>query len=272
MTVRTKALLRAAEAVGGAARLRELLRVSSTQLGSWLTGQEQPPMDAFLKAVDLIAAAPPPQSVRPVNDAVLQSRRLRREAQIVRSGAMLARERAVAIQAKILAGHRARLAQPMSPLRFLQIRFSPTEGVEMADAAVQAAVNGTDADRGNMQLLCPEGLRIVAHRGFERAFLDYFGCVRDEAGSVCSAALKARRRMAIPDVAKAGAVDTRCSAVLAAAGVRAVQSTPLLATSGELVGMLSTHYEKPCEPTERELDVIDRIARRAVFWLETEEV
>jgi GAF domain-containing protein len=55
---------------------------------------------------------------------------------------------------------------------------------------------------------------------------------------------------------------------MARAGVRAVQSTPLQGESGEVLGVISTHYELPRQPTDRQLRVIDEIAARAAFWLE----
>ena len=36
------------------------------------------------------------------------------------------------------------------------------------------------------------------------------------------------------------------------AGVRAVQSTPLLSSGGTILGMISTHYCEPHRPSERE--------------------
>jgi hypothetical protein len=41
--------------------------------------------------------------------------------------------------------------------------------------------------------------------------------------------------------------------IAAAAGFRAVQSTPLVDHSGTLVGMLSTHYRRPGRPPESDL-------------------
>ena len=213
-SVRTEALRRAASLVGGTEPLRELLEVSLPQLEAWLEARETPPIDIFLKAVDLIAAPLPPQ-----------------------------------------------------PQRFLLRRFPRAEVATMASAAVEAAVGGTYARRGNLQVRRPDGLHIVAHKGFEQPFLDFFGCVHDD-GCACGAAMRRGERVVIPDVANDRLfAGTPAGGILAEAGVLAVQSTPLLAPSGELLGMLSTHYDKVCQPTERELEIIDRIAHRAAFWL-----
>jgi hypothetical protein len=45
--------------------------------------------------------------------------------------------------------------------------------------------------------------------------------------------------------------------VLLASGVRAVQSTPLLSTTGTVLGMISTHFSQPHCPAERELRLLD---------------
>jgi hypothetical protein len=53
-SVRLQALRRAGEILGGTPQLRKYLRVSAFALGAWLAGSEQPPLDIFLKAVDVI--------------------------------------------------------------------------------------------------------------------------------------------------------------------------------------------------------------------------
>jgi hypothetical protein len=52
--VRTCALRRAAEILGGRRALRTYLNVSAIVLAGWLSGATPPPTDVFLKVVDLI--------------------------------------------------------------------------------------------------------------------------------------------------------------------------------------------------------------------------
>jgi len=59
--------------------------------------------------------------------------------------------------------------------------------------------------------------------------------------------------------------------VLLDAGVRAVQSTPLLSSSGKLLGMISTYYATPHRPSERELRLMDLLARQAGDYLERKQ-
>ena len=50
--------------------------------------------------------------------------------------------------------------------------------------------------------------------------------------------------------------------------IRAVQSTPLVSRSGRLLGMISTHWREPHQPTERALRVLDVLARQAADLIE----
>jgi len=52
--VRTAAVRRASDILGGPSRLREYLGVSAIALGVWIAGTELPPTEVFLKAVDVI--------------------------------------------------------------------------------------------------------------------------------------------------------------------------------------------------------------------------
>ncbi len=52
--MRTRAVRRASDILGGEPKLRKYLGVSAIALGVWLAGTERPPTDVFLKAVDVI--------------------------------------------------------------------------------------------------------------------------------------------------------------------------------------------------------------------------
>ena len=241
MTVHVKALHRAAEILGGTEPLRTMLGVSARRLNAWLAGAEEPPIDIFLTAVDVISAAP---------------------------GRM--RQRSAEVQAAALAGRMAsRARNPVSALGFLSARFEPAQGHEMVHAALDAAVCATGADMGNVQLRCSDGLRIVAQRGFDDAFLGFFGRVTEGDDCACGRALRLGRRIVVRDVANDPIfADTAAGEAMAKAHARAVQSTPLVSASGQLLGVLSTHYERPREVGEHELDIIDHVARRTAFWLD----
>ena len=249
-TVHSRALRRAAELLGGKERLREHLRVSARELDAWLDGMREPPMDVFLKAVDLISGQGA-QAFETSRKTIEQARALRREArEVVRDSI---------------------LAAALQPIRieqdFLHADFAPEEGRSMVESAIDAALVAARARKGNLQLRCPDGLRIVAHRGFQQAFLDFFARVHDT-GAVCGRAMASGARIVVPDVAADPISASAAGSVLLEADVRAVQSTPILAASGELLGMISTHYEVPLQANEVEFDMLDRIAEKTAFWLQ----
>jgi len=55
-------------------------------------------------------------------------------------------------------------------------------------------------------------------------------------------------------------------------GIRAVQSTPLISRSGQLLGMISTHWRNPHQPTEFSLRPFDVLARQAADLIERVQV
>jgi len=112
------------------------------------------------------------------------------------------------------------------------------------EEVLDAAISLLGADFGNIRLydLESQSLKIVAHRGFDREFLDYFNAVREGTGS-CGAAFQRAERVIVEDILTDSAFRPHLEIVAAtAAGYRAVQSTPLFSHAGEVLGMISTHF------------------------------
>ena len=80
-SVYSRALLRAAELIGGRDKLATLLRVPKAELDNWIAGEAMPPREVFLRVVDLIldetGAAGDPNDTRdpPPHDAAGSSQR-----------------------------------------------------------------------------------------------------------------------------------------------------------------------------------------------------
>lgn len=132
-----------------------------------------------------------------------------------------------------------------------------------------AAIDVSEADMGNVQLVDEDRtLRIHAQTGFEPEFLDFFNAVHDDEAA-CGTAAASRKTVAIGDVELSPIfVGTEALPVLRNAFVRAVQSTPIFARSGALIGMVSTHYRQPHEFADHELDLLSHLASRAADRLE----
>jgi C4-dicarboxylate-specific signal transduction histidine kinase len=83
----------------------------------------------------------------------------------------------------------------------------------------------------------------------------------------CGAAIEARARVVVEDVYEHPMFEPHLD-VMRRAGVRAVQSTPLISRGGELLGVLSTHFRKPHRPSDRDLRRLDLYARQACELIE----
>lgn len=122
---------------------------------------------------------------------------------------------------------------------------------------------------GTIQLLDDSGkLRIVARRGFEAPFLQFFEEVHDGLAT-CGSALQKADRVIVEDVVDSPVfAGTPALDAMLAAGARAVQSTPLVSRTAKVLGIFSTHYRGPRGPGERELRLLDLLARQAADLIE----
>jgi len=141
--------------------------------------------------------------------------------------------------------------------------LASTELQPLLEELLTSIISLQNADFGNIQLYNPEShaLEIVAQRGFQQDFMDHFRSVRDD-GSACGRAMQRRERIIIEDVQTDPDFEPHRQ-VAASAGFRAVQSTPSLTRTGELLGMISTHFRQPHRPSEHELRLTDLYAVHA---------
>ena len=148
---------------------------------------------------------------------------------------------------------------------------------ELYGKIVEAAVAITGSQFGTMQLLCPADdpsghggeLQLLAHRGLPPEAVGFWQWVSPQAFSSCTLALKFGQRAIVPDFEEwdeiAGTPDL---AAFRSAGIRSAQTTPLLSRSGKLLGMISNHWSKPHEPSDRDLRMLDIVARQAADILD----
>jgi PAS domain S-box-containing protein len=133
---------------------------------------------------------------------------------------------------------------------------------------LDAAIELLGAERGNVQLWDSESdsLRIAAQRGFEPEFLEHFREVRAGHPSVCGQASRDARRSVVGDVEAEPRLAVTVP-VFRAAGVRAVQSTPLRHWDGTPIGMVSTYWSVPHMPAGQELHRLDLYLRTATDFI-----
>jgi GAF domain-containing protein len=117
---------------------------------------------------------------------------------------------------------------------------------------------------GNVQLMNWDAgyLEIKLQCGFDNAFLDFFARVRVEQGSACARALRCRQAIVIEDIMD-DEEFTSCRDIVSQAGVRAVQSMPMISSSGAILGIVSTHFPVCHRPTKVELYNLQHAAQVA---------
>ena len=142
---------------------------------------------------------------------------------------------------------------------------------------VDAAVSITGSQFGTMQLLCPQGhpsghggeLQLLCSRGLPPEAVGFWQWVSPMAYSSCTMALQLGQRAIIPDFEEwADIAGTEDLIAFRRAGIRSAQTTPLRSRDGRLLGMISTHWSAPHQPSERDLRLLDILARQASDLLE----
>jgi len=145
--------------------------------------------------------------------------------------------------------------QPIALLDRFDERLDSCRGADaVAFIVLDEAVAFHHAQFGNLQLLDASGenLIIAAQRGFGPAFLSEFATVSAEDNTACGRALRSRQPVVIPDI-NDDVLYEPYRDIAAEAGYRSVQSTPMIASDGHRVGVLSTHFARPHRPSEVQL-------------------
>ncbi|HEX7978177.1 MAG TPA: GAF domain-containing protein [Gemmatimonadaceae bacterium] len=171
-----------------------------------------------------------------------------------------------------------RLEADLADSRLLQAISSDliTENDEKGfrERLLDAAMSIMHSDFSSLQMLKEDGngggyLELIANRGFTQEAMERWQKVDVNTRTCCGEVLRTRRRVIAADVTKcefmAGSEELT---FLLSSGVRAVQSTPLLSRSGQLMGAFTTHWQTVHVPTERDLRLLDVLARQAADLLE----
>ncbi|QUH24751.1 GAF domain-containing protein [Serpentinicella alkaliphila] len=108
-------------------------------------------------------------------------------------------------------------------------------------------------------------LELLAFRGFNEKAAKFWEYVYiEDARSFCGESLRRGGRIIVPNVNECefikGSEDLD---IYLNTGINSVQSTPLYSRSGKMLGMISTHWRKPHQPSDRELRLFDLLARQA---------
>jgi PAS domain S-box-containing protein len=172
-----------------------------------------------------------------------------------------------------------RLARELSGAEMLQRISTELIPEQQPDALyarlLDAAVALLRSDAGSLQMLDPGGtrLRLLASRGFAPESDAFWQRVEVGAGSTCGQALRRGTRVVVPDSEACdfmrGTPDLQ---EYRRSGLRAAQTTPLIARDGRLIGMLSTLWRAVHEPAVGEFALFDVLARQAADLIERAQV
>lgn len=162
-------------------------------------------------------------------------------------------------------------------LHRLSIELIQEDGtVGLYKKIVKAAVAIMRSQYASMQMLFPDAengtagkLRLLASSGFSPEGEKFWEWVYHHTGSSCGAALRAQDRVIIPNFTTCEFMqDAPTLPIFLEAGIFAAQSTPLYSRNGKLLGMISTHWNHPHQPSERHLYLLDVLARQAADLIE----
>jgi PAS domain S-box-containing protein len=173
----------------------------------------------------------------------------------------------------------AQLAIELADTQQLQLISSQLIREDNINALYQqildAAIALMRSDMGSVQMLDPDSneLKLLAWRGFAPASAEFWSVVRVDSDSTCGAALDSGERSIVPDIETCDFMTgTEDFDSYRLSGIRAVQSTPLISRHGRLVGMISTHWREPHQPSARRLRLLDVLARQVADLLDRKQV
>jgi DNA-binding NarL/FixJ family response regulator len=122
-------------------------------------------------------------------------------------------------------------------------------------------IEATGADCGTVQLFDSTNrvLRIVAQQGFDGEFLNQFDTAGHDDQSAFNEATRGRSRIVVTDVASDPVFSDHVKDLLLRANIHSLQSTPLIDSSGELIGIVTTHNRCPGTPSPDQLKYLDNL-------------
>ena len=151
------------------------------------------------------------------------------------------------------------------------------EGHEIAECleeVLKVAIEITGADKGGIQLLDNQTgvLTIATQSGFEESFVEFIESATT-GDTACGVALLTKQRVIVEDITESEIyAGTPSLPAMREANVLAVQSVPLMSSSGKVLGIVSTYFKDAHRPSEQELRLMDLLARQTADYLERKRV
>ncbi|MEU9556273.1 ANTAR domain-containing protein [Streptomyces fumanus] len=134
-------------------------------------------------------------------------------------------------------------------------------------AVLHRVLSLTQTSMGNVQLREHNRLHLARHTGLNKYFTDFFAFV-DAPTTSCSQAATERRQVTVRDVATAPVFDEPSRYAILQTGSRAAHSVPLTGPRGSVLGMVSSHHDRPLAGfTRAQLHALHQAGTDTGRWL-----
>jgi PAS domain S-box-containing protein len=171
----------------------------------------------------------------------------------------------------------ARLESELSALARLEgigsLTITPENRDGVYEEILDAALAINQGEMGTLQLTADgarPGLYVAAARGLDKDYVDFWNAAFIGGGTWTNA-LRGGEPIVVEDVAQSPLfVGTPALEIQLQAGVRALQSVPLLGSDGAMLGVLTTHFRMANRPEPRRLRMFDILAQQVSDILQRE--
>jgi hypothetical protein len=161
---------------------------------------------------------------------------------------------------------RERYSPPRLPGLLLDQGSRGSQGAVLK-AVLNRVLTITQTPMGNVQLMEGGRLHLARHTGLNKYFTDFFAFV-DAPTTSCSQAATERRQVTVRDVATAEVFDEASRHAILQTGSRAAHSVPLVGGGGRVLGMVSSHHERPLAGfTRAQLHALHQAGTDTGRWL-----
>ncbi|WP_146678204.1 PAS domain S-box protein [Pirellula sp. SH-Sr6A] len=147
------------------------------------------------------------------------------------------------------------------------------DAASVLDAIVDAAISINSASFGNIQLFHEKSctLTVAAHRGFHPSCKEFWNPLTRD-GVAHREALQHGNRVIISDIEENPArFSPEAIQEQREAGIRSLVATPLTSRTERHLGVFTTYYQLPHTPDERNLTLLDLLARQAADIIDRQE-
>lgn len=141
---------------------------------------------------------------------------------------------------------------------------------------VDSAIIAMRSELASLQMLQPapggtgDGLlKLLASRGFAPDTAEFWTWIDVGSRRICAVAVRTRARVVVSNVATSAFVaGSEELPICERANIHALQATPLISRDGRILGVLSTYWTRSHDPSDRELRLLDVLARQAADLIE----